>query len=293
MKSKAYILKLTSSFAVCAVLFLAAAWEAPPVLTGGGVVYADMGEADSFSQTVEVTARPWNVKETLTVSGGPASVPLMIAPSVNTAPEDEWKLLLVNKENPLPENYQIETQRLSNGLLVDTRIYDPLMELLEAGNKEGCALMVCSAYRSYERQVELYEADVAKYQSWGYSYEEACARTEETLAVPGRSEHQSGLAVDIVTVSHQVLNAAFADTKAGRWLAEHAHEYGFILRYPEDKEDITGIAYEPWHFRYVGREAAAEIYALGCCLEEYIQMQNQLCMLELTAVAEIGAENDF
>jgi D-alanyl-D-alanine carboxypeptidase len=116
----------------------------------------------------------------------------------------------------------------------------------------------------------------------GYSYEKACAITEETLAVPGASEHQAGLSVDIVTLRHQVLNDAFADTKAGKWLAEHAHEYGFILRYPKDKEEITGINYEPWHFRYVGKEAAEQIYELGCCLEEYVMLQNQLAILNIS-----------
>ncbi len=295
MKSKWYFVKLAVSFllSVCTVFSLTAAGETLASVTDGVIVYADMESGDSLSRVIEVTTRPWNVKETLAVSGGPASVPLIISSELKIKAEDKWKLLLVNKKNPLPEGYQTETRRLSNGLLVDTRIYEALMELLEAGNKERCALMVCSAYRSYDRQVELYAADIAKYQSWGYSYEEACALTEETLAVPGSSEHQSGLSVDIVTVRHQVLNAAFADTKAGKWLAEHAHEYGFILRYPKDKEDITGIDFEPWHFRYVGKEAAAEIYELGCCLEEYIEMQSQDCLLELTDMTEIGAGNDF
>ncbi len=100
--------------------------------------------------------------------------------------------------------------------------------------------------------------------------------------MPGASEHQAGLSVDIVTLRHQVLNDAFADTKAGKWLAEHAHEYGFILRYPKDKEEITGINYEPWHFRYVGKEAAEQIYELGCCLEEYVMLQNQLAILNIS-----------
>lgn len=225
--------------------------------------------------TVEVTGT-WSEKTAAVVSGeevsgGPAAIPLLIQGNVIYKQQDAWKLMLVNKENPLPENYQIATKRLDNGLLVDERIYEPLMEMLNAGNEAGCGLLVCSAYRSYERQVELYTADVKKYQSMGYSYEKACELTEQTLTVPGTSEHQAGLAVDIVTWNHQVLNEAYANTKAGQWLAEHAHEYGFILRYPKEKEDITGILYEPWHFRYVGKEAAAIIRERGVCLEEYLE----------------------
>lgn len=241
------------------------------LVSGTSAAAIQIDEEMSVTET-----RPWSTKETAAVSGseafvGPASIPLLIQGNMIYKPEEAWKLMLVNKTNPLPEGYKIETERLDNGLLVDKRIYEPLMELLTAGNEAGCGLFVCSAYRSYERQVELYEADVAKYQSWGYSYEAACALTEQTLTVPGTSEHQAGLAVDIVTWDHQVLNEAYADTKAGQWLAEHAHEYGFILRYPKDKEDITGIHYEPWHFRYVGKEAAAIIYERGCCLEEYLE----------------------
>lgn len=228
------------------------------------VAYAD--EVVAKPEKIEIEEiRAWDMADSYAIPEGPA----LFFQEALREKEEDWKLILVNRNHPLPDGYQPETQRLSNGLLVDTRIYQPLMELLEAGNQEGCAFLVCSAYRPYERQVELYQNKILKYQGWGYSYEEACARTEETISIPGCSEHQAGLAVDIVTVRHQVLNEAFANTKAGKWLAEHAHEYGFILRYPKDKEEVTGISYEPWHFRYVGKEAAAEIFELGCCLEEY------------------------
>lgn len=235
-------------------------------------VYADtQSKEEQKPERFEVEAtRQWRAKQSFAVSGGPVSLAWRLRPEYKDSQEESWMLMLVNKDNLLPDDYRIETKRLSNGLSVDTRIYDPLMEFLEAGNEEGCALLVCSAYRSFARQTELYEADIEKYTGMGYSYKEACAITEQTLAVPGSSEHQAGLSVDIVTERHQVLNDAFADTKAGKWLAAHAHEYGFILRYPKDKEDITGIDYEPWHFRYVGKDAAARIYELGCCLEEYL-----------------------
>lgn len=266
------------ALAITAILFMVIVVEA---LGNGLVVRANEVSEEKPEYFVVKASRQWD-KETFAVSGSPASLAWMLKPGIKKALMEDWKLLLVNKENLLPEGYKIETKRLSNGLLVDARIYDPLMEFLKAGNKEGCNLLVCSAYRPYERQVELYEADLAKYQGMGYSYEKACAITEETLAVPGASEHQAGLSVDIVTLRHQVLNDAFADTKAGKWLAEHAHEYGFILRYPKDKEEITGINYEPWHFRYVGKEAAEQIYELGYCLEEYVMLQNQLAILNIS-----------
>ena len=229
------------------------------------VAYADEVVTKPEKIAIEETW-VWDMKDSYAIPEGPA---LFFMEPLKENEEEAWSLVLVNRDHPLPDGYQPETQRLNNGLLVDVRIYQPLMELLEAGNQEGCALLVCSAYRPYERQVELYQNGILKYQRWGYSYEEACARTEETLSLPGCSEHQAGLSVDIVTVGHQVLNEGFANTKAGQWLAQHAHEYGFILRYPKDKEEVTGISYEPWHFRYVGKEAAAEIFELGCCLEEY------------------------
>ncbi len=270
------------ALAITVILMVVVVVEA---LGSGLLVRADEVAEEKPERFVVESSRQWE-KGTFAVSGSPASLAWMLKPGVKKVLLEDWKLLLVNKENLLPEGYKIETKRLSNGLLVDARIYDPLMEFLKAGNKAGCNLLVCSAYRPYERQVELYEADLAKYQSMGYSYEKACAITEETLAVPGASEHQAGLSVDIVTLRHQVLNDAFADTKAGKWLAEHAHEYGFILRYPKDKEEITGINYEPWHFRYVGKEAAEQIHELGCCLEEYLMLQKILVVQNRTDKTE-------
>lgn len=207
----------------------------------------------------------------------------------------DWYLLLVNRSHPLTKEYRPETRSIGNGIKVDVRIYEPLRAMLNAGNSQGCSLLVCSGYRSYERQVELYEEDVAKYQRRGYSYERACELTEETLLPPGTSEHQAGLAVDIVATTRQVLDSDFENTTEGKWLASHAHEYGFILRYPKDKAEITKINYEPWHFRYVGVEAATEIHELGCCLEEYIEilkgraaqeMENPDTITEETTAAE-------
>ena len=160
-------------------------------------------------------------------------------------------------------------------MTVDERIYDPLLTMLDAGKKEGCRFLICSAYRSYTRQSQIYNTHIYDYRARGYSEEQAKTLTELSIAVPGSSEHQTGMAVDIVATYYQQLNNNFANTKEAKWLKEHAHEYGFILRYPQDKTEITMITFEPWHFRYVGIEAANEIHTLGICYEEYISLKEQ------------------
>lgn len=190
--------------------------------------------------------------------------------------QSEWNMLLVNKEHPLPDNYQFVQKTLPGySMTVDERIYDPLLTMLNAGKKEGCRFLICSAYRSYTRQSQIYNTHIRDYRAQGYSEEQAKERTELSIAVPGSSEHQTGMAVDIVATYYQQLNHNFANTKEAKWLKEHAHEYGFILRYPEDKTDITKITFEPWHFRYVGIETAAEIHTLNICYEEYIALKEQ------------------
>ena len=105
----------------------------------------------------------------------------------------------------------------------------------------------------------------------GMSYMEAYSLASQIVMVPGASEHQLGLAIDINCDTYTSLDEGFADTEAGKWLAAHCYEYGFILRYPLGKEYITGVEYEPWHFRYVGKEAATVISEQGICLEEFIE----------------------
>lgn len=190
--------------------------------------------------------------------------------------QNEWNMILVNKEHPIPDNYQFTQKTLPGySMTVDERIYDPLLTMLDAGKKEGCRFLICSAYRSYTRQSQIYNTHIYDYRARGYSEEQAKTLTELSIAVPGSSEHQTGMAVDIVATYYQQLNNNFANTKEAKWLKEHAHEYGFILRYPQDKTEITMITFEPWHFRYVGIEAANEIHTLGICYEEYISLKEQ------------------
>lgn len=130
--------------------------------------------------------------------------------------------------------------------------------------------MICSSYRTQAKQQELYENKLQRLIEEGYSYENAVTEAGTVVAVPGTSEHQTGLALDIVDASYQILDQGQEDTLVQQWLIEHSWEYGFVLRYPNAKSEITGIIYEPWHYRYVGREAAREMTELDLCLEEYV-----------------------
>ena len=142
--------------------------------------------------------------------------------------------------------------------------------MMDACRAAGLSPVICSAYRSYEKQEELYQNKVDRLLAQGYAQTDAEEEAGKVVARPGTSEHQLGLAVDIVDLDNQNLDETQEDTAVQQWLMAHSWEYGFILRYPGGKSEITGIIYEPWHYRYVGRDAAAEIYAQGVCLEEYL-----------------------
>ena len=197
-------------------------------------------------------------------------VETQVLETVRQVPEN-WNLLLVNPWNTLPEGYEVELATLSNGLQVDKRIYDDLNKMLTDCQEAGLNPIVCSAYRTEAKQTQLYNNKVNRLIRAGYSREEARAEAGRWVAVPGTSEHQTGLALDIVAASYQILDERQEKTAEQQWLMEHSWEYGFILRYPSEKSEITGIGYEPWHYRYVGREAAAAMRESGECLEEYIQ----------------------
>ncbi len=193
-------------------------------------------------------------------------------PSIPDGTED-WMLLLVNPWNPLPEDFTCTRTQLANGQSVDERCYPDLQAMMDGCRAAGLSPTICSSYRTQEKQEQLYQNKVDRLAAQGWSLEEAKVEAAKSVAIPGTSEHQLGLAVDIVDKHSQVLDNSQADTPAQQWLMEHSWEYGFILRYPEGKSEITGIIYEPWHYRYVGKEAAAEIHELGLCLEEYLTQE--------------------
>lgn len=191
----------------------------------------------------------------------------------NTMPDeiDSCNILLVNKENKLPENYEVELVTLEDGVHQAAKeAYEPLCNMLKAGRKEGLVFEICSAYRSVERQQQLFDEDVNDLIQLGYSYSCACEEVSKETMPPGYSEHATGLAFDIVSYEYQMLDEKQQNTAENKWLREHCAEYGFILRYPKEKEDITNISYEPWHFRYVGVEAARYIMDNHLTLEEYL-----------------------
>lgn len=186
---------------------------------------------------------------------------------------DDWNLLLVNEAHEIKEEPK-DLKELPNGYRVDERIYSNYMDLAEAASKSGFELTVISAYRSVEEQKDVVATDIAEYESQGYSKEEATDLAMKYLTKPGLSEHHTGLALDVLDTKWynqgNMLDEAFGETEAGKWLAENACHYGFVIRYEKGKEKITGINYEPWHIRYVGKENAEYMYKNKLVLEEYI-----------------------
>lgn len=184
----------------------------------------------------------------------------------HVASEDNgWNLILVNRDSYIPDDYQVELTELSNGEKVDSRIYPELQEMFNDARAQGYGLFVREGYRTQEEQQQLMDEKIEAYENEGKSKSEAKKLAEQWVAIPGTSEHQLGIAVDI---NADTTKSSSDDVY--NWLAENAHTYGFIKRYPSNKTDITGVINEPWHYRYVGKEAASKIYSQGICLEEYI-----------------------
>ena len=181
----------------------------------------------------------------------------------------DWRLVLVNKQHPIPDDYSFSLGVIKDNMRCDKRIIADTIAMLQAAKEDGITLLIQSPYRTDDRQENNFNKKIKMYMSQGYSYMDAYKATSQVVTVPGASEHQIGLALDITSDTYTLLERGFGDTEAGKWLAEHSCEYGFILRYPEGKEYITSIIYEPWHFRYVGKEAATVIMQENICLEEF------------------------
>ena len=216
--------------------------------------------------TAEETTLPETTAEETTeeVTTEPETTP---EPEVTETP---WYLVLVNPWHPLPEDYQFELTTVTGKYKIDSRCADALKQFLADCKAAGHTPYICSAYRTWDDQVYLFDKKVKSFISKGYSEAEAKILAAKETAVPGTSEHQLGLAADILCQSRPWLDEGQANTATQKWLMANCHKYGFILRYPKGTTPITGIIYEPWHYRYVGVEIATEIMTKGITLEEYL-----------------------
>ena len=227
--------------------------------------------------------------DTAEVPGSEFSETVTVSETAATEPEEDenidnkWAMFLVNKNNPLPKDYDnmIETEVVFESwreYYLDVRAADYLERMIDDAKEDGVDLLVVSAYRTIEYQQQNFDNSVQdRMDNRGMSYDDAYADTLAEVALPGESEHNAGLALDIMCEEYQSMDDdGFENTDAFRWLDGHAAEYGFILRYPKGKQDVTGIIYEPWHYRFVGLYYANEIKKSGLCLEEYFEEQGWL-----------------
>ncbi len=186
-------------------------------------------------------------------------------------PMGDWAAVLVNPDHLLPDGYEVELADFEGGQ-VDARIRDICEAMFTDAKADGVDFKLVDAYRSYETQNKLYQKKVNSYIAKGYSREDAEVKAATITARPNTSEHQTGLALDIVTPSYTKRDKGFAKTDAFKWLDANAQDYGFTLRYKQDKQEYTKVIYEPWHWRFVGVEAAKAMKQSGECLEEYMSM---------------------
>lgn len=186
-----------------------------------------------------------------------------------------WQLKLVNKDNPISTNIEIQKTKFDSEY-IDSRIASNYEKMYVDAKKAGITLFLRSGYRTVSVQKSNYDTSIKNYIKSGKSNEEATKLTDEYYAKPGESEHHTGLALDIITPEYHKdvysLTAEFAKTDAYKWLQSNSYKYGFILRYPENKTNITGFSFEPWHYRYVGEDSAKYIFENNLCLEEYLKL---------------------
>lgn len=236
---------------------------------------ASASSSSAAASAAETSAPPASRPESSSAVVTPApaeSETAAAAATVDSIPYDpgDWALKLVNFETPLEDGFSVSLSRIKSdynpsGLKIDSRIVDAVNIMCDAAARDGVDLTVISAYRTEEKQSSLYNNKVDRLMNQGYNREDALVEAATAVARPGTSEHQVGLAIDFNSVEQD-----FEHTEAGKWLRAHSVEYGFVMRYPTDKTEITGVIYEPWHFRFVGRKHAAEMQNLDMCLEEYL-----------------------
>ncbi|MBR5043892.1 MAG: M15 family metallopeptidase [Clostridia bacterium] len=207
------------------------------------------------------TAAPTETRASSSVTTSAPEPDTTVAP----AEDDSWKLVLVNADHPLPEGFTVRLKPLRYGQQVDERIYPELQQMFDDARAAGIYPLINESYRTAERQQEILDKYIANYEAGGMRHEDAVKKARSIVALPGTSEHELGLALDIIAEFDADSTATWT------WLRENSWRYGFILRYPAGKEEITGISFEAWHFRYVGVPTAQEITEQGLCLEEYLE----------------------
>lgn len=184
-----------------------------------------------------------------------------------------WAYYLINEENPLPEDFTVGLEPVQGNFMLDERCAEYAKRMIADAASDGIELTVVSAYRSVQKQQENLESYIQRLRDAGYTSKEAKSLAEKEIALPYTSEHNAGLALDILTpdwwLTHDDVTADFEDTEQYRWLSENADKYGFILRYPKEYESVTGYVYEPWHYRFVGVYYAGKIKASGLPLEYF------------------------
>lgn len=249
MKNRGRIIAIISL--LCMILILAAVW--------GADVYSERlnKNKEIQTETTMITTQSATQNNSQTVAD-------------TDSDSDEDLTVLVNADNPVPSDWKTDIVDLGKNQSVDRRAYDDLQKMLSDARKAGFNPLICSSYRTQEKQTKLFENKVRSYKKEGYSDEKAKELALNWVAYPGNSEHQTGLALDIVSEENQILDESQIKSDCQQWLMKNSYKYGFILRYPQDKTDITGIDFEPWHYRYVGKDAAGEIYRKSICLEEYV-----------------------
>ena len=247
------------------LIILAAALVALIVLRTGSKSPESVRETESAEPTA-------SVEPTATPIPAPTAAPAP-TPDIPAVDVSSWELRLVNGENPLPEDFVPDTQSVE-GVSFDVRAAQALTDFAAAARAQGLNVVVTSGYRGYTEQSYTFNKKVRELTA---SMGDAAAAEEKArtiVAYPGTSEHQLGLCCDIVDGYYEYKTEALENTALAIWMKEHCAEYGFILRYPKDKTEVTGIMFEPWHYRYVGAEAAGYIMENGLCLEEFLSLYN-------------------
>ena len=238
----------------------------------------DDDEPSNSQQYSKISAHSEESQDSSSAIVAESESKVIVTPAASSA---DWNLVLVNRENQLAEEIVMELYLTESGYQIDSRIQEPYLQLMEAGKAAGMDFTMISGYRSIEQQQTNYDVNYQNSLASGLSEEEARTKTEEYIALPNASEHITGLAVDITSTALANLegnSGLFPDLEnypEGLWLKENAPKFGFVLRYPKEKEAITGINFEPWHFRYVGIENAMYMTEKNLTLEEYIAILKQ------------------